>query len=82
MQYKIFINILDLQNISKGKWKSAVVKHLRKYANNNCVTKGKNLSKLRYLFKHKQEMMKEKYMRKLSISKRSTISELSTRIII
>ena len=51
---------MDLQNISKGKWKSTVVKHIRKYTNNHCVTKGKNLSKLRYLFKHKQEMMKKK----------------------
>ena len=71
----------DLQNISKGKWKSTVVKHIRKYANNHCVTKGKNLSKLRYLFKHKQEMMKEKYMSKLSRSEASTIFKLRTRMI-
>ena len=25
----------DLQNVSKGKWKSTVVKHIRKYANNH-----------------------------------------------
>ena len=59
---------MDLQNISKGKWKSTVVKHVRKYANNPWVTTGKNLSKLRYLFEHRQEIMKEKYMRKLSRS--------------
>ena len=71
----------DLQNISKGKWKSTVVKHIRKYANNHCVKRGKNLSKLRYLFKHKQEMMKEKYMSKLSRSEASTIFKLCTRMI-
>ena len=36
----------DLQNLSKGKWKSTIVKQVRKYVN-HCVTKGKNLSKLR-----------------------------------
>ena len=45
---------IDLQNISKSKWKSTVVNHIRKYVNNHCATKGKNLSKLRYQFKHKQ----------------------------
>ena len=67
---------IDLQNVSKGKWKSTVVKHVRKYANNNCVRKGKNLSKLRYLFKHKQELMKEKYMSKLLRSETSAIFKL------
>ena len=37
---------IDLQNMSKGKWKSILVKHIRKYANNHFVRKGKNLSKL------------------------------------
>ena len=69
---------IDLQNISKDKWKITVVKHVRKYANNHCVTKVKNLSKPRYLFKHKQEMMKEKYMSKLSRSEASTIFKLRT----
>ena len=72
---------IDLQNIPKSKWKSAVVKHIKKYANNHCVTKGKNLSKLKYLFKHKQEMIKEKCMYKLSISEASTICKLCTRMI-
>ena len=72
---------IDLQNIPKSKWKSAVVKHIKKYANNHCVTKGKNLSKLKYLFKHKQEMIKEKCMYKLSISEASTIFKLCTRMI-
>ena len=72
---------MDLQNISKDKWKSTLVKHIRKYANNHCVTKGKNLSKLKYLFQHKQEMMKEKYMSKLSRSEASTIFKLRTRTI-
>ena len=67
---------IDLQNTSKGKWKSTVVKHVKKYANNNCVTKGKNLSKLRHLFKHKQELMKEKYMSKPSRSETSAIFKL------
>ena len=52
-----------LHNLSKGKWKSTIVKHVTKYVN-HCATKGKNLSKLRYLFRHKQEMMKEKYIKK------------------
>ena len=70
----ISVTDIDLQNISKGKWKSTVVKHVRKYVNNHCVTKGKNLSKLKFkLFKHKQKMMKEKYMSKLSRSEASTI---------
>ena len=47
---------IDLQNISKSKWKSTIVKHKRKHANYHCVTKGKNLLKLRYLFKRKQEI--------------------------
>ena len=55
------------------KWKSTVVKHIRKYANNHCVTEEKNLSKLKHLFKNKQEMMKEKYISKLSRSEASTI---------
>ena len=57
------------------------MKHIRKYANNHCVTKGKNLSKLRYLFKDKHEMMKGKYMSKLSKSEASTIFKLRTRMI-
>ena len=48
---------IDLQNISKSKWKSTAVKHMGKYANSHCETKRKNLSKLKYLFKHKQEMI-------------------------
>ena len=80
-KFNIPTSHMDLQNISKGKWKSTVVKHIRKYANNHCVTKGKNLSKLKYLFKHKQEMMKEKYMSKLSRSEASTIFKLRTRMI-
>ena len=72
---------IDLQNLSKDKWKSKVVKHIRKCANNHCVTKGKNLSNLRYLFKHEQEMMKEKYTCKLSRSEASTIFELRLRMI-
>ena len=31
---------IDLQNISKGKWESRVVKHARKYVDNHWVTKG------------------------------------------
>ena len=58
---------IDLQNISKNKWQSTVVKHIRKYANNHFVTKGKNLLKLKYLFKHKQEMIKEKYIYTIKI---------------
>ena len=80
-KFNIPTSHMDLQNISKGKWKSTVVKHIRKYANNHCVTKGKNLSKLKYLFKHKQEMMKEKYMSKLLRSEASTIFKLRTRMI-
>ena len=38
---------IDLKNISKGNWKSTVVKHIKIYANNHCLTKGKNLSKLK-----------------------------------
>ena len=53
-KFKIPTVHIDLKNISKGKWKSTAVKHVRKYANNHCATKGKDLSKLRYLFKHKQ----------------------------
>ena len=53
---------IDLQNISESKWKSTAVKHIKKYANNHCVAKGKNLSELKYLFKHKQEMIKEIYI--------------------
>ena len=30
---------IDLQDISKGKSKSTVLKHLRKYGNNHCITK-------------------------------------------
>ena len=67
---------IDLQSISKGKWKRTVVRHIKKYANNHCVTKGNNLSKLRYLFKHKQEMMKEKSMSKLSKSQALTMFKL------
>ena len=72
---------IDLQNISKGKWESRVVKHARKYVDNHWVTKGNNVSKLRYLFKHKQEMMKEKQMSKISRSKASIIFKLHTRMI-
>ena len=72
---------MDLRNISKSKWKSKLVKHIRKYANNHCVTKRKNLSKLRYLFEHKQEMIKEKYMYKLSRSETSAFFKLHTRMI-
>ena len=72
---------IDLQNISKGKCKSTVVKHERKYTNNHCVTKGKNLSKLRYLFKHQQDMMKEEYMSELSRSEASIIFKLRARMI-
>ena len=79
-KFNIPTSHMDLQNISKGKWKSTVVKHI-KYAKNHCVAKGKNLSKLKYLFKHKQEMMKEKCMSKLSRSEASTIFKLRTRII-
>ena len=39
------------------------------------------ISKLRYLFKHKQEMTNEKYMSNLSRSEASTIFKLWTRII-
>ena len=59
-EFNIPTNHIDLQNISKSKWKSTVVQCIRKYANNHCVTKGKNLSKLKSIFKHKQEMIKEK----------------------
>ena len=38
---------IDLKNISKGNWKSTVVKHIKIYANNHCLTKGKSLSKLK-----------------------------------
>ena len=62
------------------KYIKKLVKHVRKYANNHCVTKGKNLSKLRYLFTHKQEIMKEKYMSKVSRSKASTIFKLCARM--
>ena len=72
---------IDLQSISKSKWKSTVVKYIRKYANNYCITKGKSLSKVRYLFKHKQEMIKEKHIYKLSRSEGSTILKLRTRMI-
>ena len=30
---------IDLQDISKGTSKSTVLKHLRKYGNNHCITK-------------------------------------------
>ena len=80
-KFNILTAHIDLQNISKRKWKNTVAKHIRTYTNNHCVTKEKNLSKLRYLFKHKQEMMKEKYMSKLSRSEVSTIFKLRTRII-
>ena len=30
---------IDLLNISKGKWKRAVMRHIKKYTNNHCVTK-------------------------------------------
>ena len=70
---------IDLKVISQCKWKSAVVKHVRKYANNHCVTTTKK--KLRCLFKHKQEMMKEKHMSKLSSSEVSTIFKLRVRMI-
>ena len=32
---------MNLQNISKSKWKSTVVKYVIKYANNHCVKKWK-----------------------------------------
>ena len=54
---------------------------MRKYANNHCVTKGKNPSKLKYLPKHKQEMMEEKYMYEISRSEASTIFKLRTGMI-
>ena len=72
---------IDLQNISKSKWKSTAVKHMVKYANSHCETKRKNLSKLKYLFKHKQEMIKENYMYKLSRSEASAIFKLCTTMI-
>ena len=34
---------IDLQDVSKGKWKSTVLKYLRKYGNNHCTTKEQNL---------------------------------------
>ena len=71
---------IDLQNLSKGKWKCTVVKHIVKYANNYCVKKIKNLSKLRYIFKNKQELMKEKYMCKLSRSAASEIFKQRARM--
>ena len=80
-EFNIPIAHIELQNISKGKWKSTVAKPIKKYANNHCVTKGKNLSKLKYLFKHRQEMMKEKYKNKLSRSEASAIFKLRTRMI-
>ena len=80
-KFNIITAHIDLQNISKDKWKNTVAKHIRTYTNNHCVTKERNLSKLRYLFKHKQEMMKEKYMSKLSRSEASAIFKLRTRII-
>ena len=72
---------IDLQNISKGKWESRVVKHARKYTDNHWVTKGKKVTKLRYLFKHKEEIMKEKHMSKISKSEASIIFKLHTRMI-
>ena len=80
-KFNILTAHIDLQNISKRKTHKPVAKHIRTYTNNHCVTKEKNLSKLRYLFKQKQEMMKEKYMSKLSRSEVSTIFKLRTRII-
>ena len=71
---------IDLQNLSKGKWKCTVVRHIVKYANNYCVTKIKSLSKLRYIFKNKQELMKEKYMCKLSRSAASEIFKQRARM--
>ena len=55
--------------------------HKEKYAKHHCITKGKNLSKLKYIFTHEQEMMKEKYMSKLSRSEASAIFKLRTRMI-
>ena len=70
-----------LRNISNGKWKSTVVKHIRKNANNHCVTKKKESLKTKIFIMHKQEMMKEKYLCKLWRSEASTIFKLRTRII-
>ena len=46
-----------------------------------CNKRKESISKLRYLFKHRQEMTKEKYMSNLSRSEASTIFKLWTRII-